>query len=139
MIDERHLNGTTGESKSYTITNNGTTYFTVKGEPKMKPTNVEPTWEQVKEYCNKRCLVIMDGEIYDALRARANQVAPDMIYGYPIEQLVLFASACRQQGITENELHDFVLNVQNAYDIVHKEFENSMKECIERMMIHETN
>lgn len=23
MIDERHLNGTTGESKSYTVTNNG--------------------------------------------------------------------------------------------------------------------
>lgn len=25
-----------------------------------KPNNCEPTWEQVKEYCNRRCLDIVD-------------------------------------------------------------------------------
>lgn len=134
MIDERHINGTTGKSGSYTITNNDT--FMEKEEPKLKFINIEPTWDQVKEYCNKRCLVVMDGEIYNALKARANQVAPEMIYGYPIEQLSLFAKACRQQGITENELHDFILNVQSAYDFVNKEFENDMKKYIEGMMIY---
>lgn len=63
----------------------------------------------------------------------------DTIYGYPIKHLILLASACRQQGITENELHDFIINVQSAYDFVHKEFENSLKEYIEGMMIHETD
>lgn len=27
------------------------------------PNNCEPTWEQVKEYCNKRCLDIVDSAL----------------------------------------------------------------------------
>ena len=63
----------------------------------------------------------------------------DKIYGYPVKDLLIFAIACRQQGITEGQLHDFVLNVQSAYDIINKEFENTMKECVGRMITNETN
>ena len=39
------------------------------------------------------------------------------ICGYQINDLVLFANACRSSGITENELHDFVLNYEYAYKL----------------------
>ena len=39
------------------------------------------------------------------------------ICGYEITDLVLFAKACRSSGITENELHDFVLNYEYAYQL----------------------
>ena len=100
--------------------------------------DVEPTWKQVKEYCNKRCFVIMTGEAFDELKAQANRIGLEMIYGYLVKDLLMFALACRQHNITEVEIHDFVLNVQSAYDIVSKEFENIVKECVGRMT-HETD
>lgn len=39
------------------------------------------------------------------------------ICGYQISDLVLFARACRAKGVTENELHDFVLNYEYAYKL----------------------
>lgn len=30
----------------------------------------EPTWEQVKDYCEKRCFVILDRGTFNALKAR---------------------------------------------------------------------
>lgn len=39
------------------------------------------------------------------------------ICGYQVSDLVLFAKACRNKGITENELHDFVLNYEYAFKL----------------------
>lgn len=37
------------------------------------------------------------------------------ICGYQISELIVFARACRAAGITENELHDFVVNFELSY------------------------
>lgn len=39
------------------------------------------------------------------------------ICGYQITDLILFGRACRAAGVTENELHDFVLNYEYAYQL----------------------
>ncbi len=70
MVDERHLNGTTGESKSYTVTNNGNAYSTARNLYYEQLEDAEPTEEQVKEYCRKRCLVIVTSELFNEMKAR---------------------------------------------------------------------
>ena len=40
----------------------------------------------------------------------------DTICGYQLTDLILFARACRAAGVTENELHDFALNYEYAFN-----------------------
>lgn len=49
----------------------------------------------------------------------------DYIMGYPVEELVIFASACRKQGISNDQLRDFVLNLRTAYEIIMAEVRDS--------------
>lgn len=84
-------------------------------------------WIENEDYNVKAAVVVFAKEI-----DKAHTI--DEIYGYPVKDLLMFALSCRQQGITEGELHDFVLNVQTAYDVVNKEFENIVKDCVGRMM-----
>lgn len=37
---------------------------------KVPTVDAEPTEEQVKEYCRKRCLAIVDSELFDEMQAR---------------------------------------------------------------------
>lgn len=52
------------------------------------------------------------------------------VYGYPLQELVLFAGLCRQEDITDDELHDFCTNVSRYYEALRKhicsEIESSM-------------
>ena len=56
----------------------------------------------------------------------------ETIYGYPIEDLILFACACREQHITEEELHNFVENALAGYQFGYNDFVNACtKTCNE--------
>ena len=39
----------------------------------------------------------------------------ESICGYKIDELVLFAQMCRRHGISNDELHDFCVGVENGY------------------------
>ena len=47
----------------------------------------------------------------------------EFIYGYPKDQLMLFALACREAGITNEKLHEINFNIEWAVDAVRKEVE----------------
>lgn len=42
--------------------------------------------------------------------------------GYNFEELLIFAEACRKAGITENNLHDFCMNCESAFNYIHQKF-----------------
>lgn len=52
------------------------------------------------------------------------------IYGYPVKELALFATACRDAGATVAEMRNLADNVKMAYELVRNEFENSLKEAL---------
>ena len=56
------------------------------------------------------------------------------IYGYPIDDLMIFADACRKKGIQDYEMHDFVLNVQEAFNYVLTEQQKNIEEAFKRMI-----
>lgn len=56
------------------------------------------------------------------------------ICGFPIEELILFADACRKQGITTEELHWFIGNVENAYNYAIDEVKKQNQKAIERCL-----
>ena len=37
------------------------------------------------------------------------------IFGYPLRDLLVFAIACREKGISEKDLRDFCTGVENGY------------------------
>lgn len=55
-------------------------------------------------------------------------------YGYNLDEICKFAAACRQEGITENQLHDFVMNMENAVKVAFKE----QQKIIERTFLEIT-
>ena len=55
-------------------------------------------------------------------------------YGYNLDEICKFAMVCRKEGITENQLHDFVMNMENAVQVVLKE----QQEIIERTFLEIT-
>lgn len=52
-------------------------------------------------------------------------------YGYNLDEICKFAAACRQEDITETQLHDFVMNMENAVKVAFKE----QQEIIERTFL----
>lgn len=46
----------------------------------------------------------------------------ETIYGYPVEDLIAFACACREQHITKEELHNFVENALAGYQFGYNDF-----------------
>lgn len=57
-----------------------------------------------------------------------------MLYGYSIDNLVMFAQACRREGITEDQLQDFVNNVNHHCDYVMHEFRDALEKEIQTLM-----
>lgn len=39
--------------------------------------NTEPTEEQVKEYCRKRCLVVVSSELFNEMKAKMDERITD--------------------------------------------------------------
>jgi len=59
----------------------------------------------------------------------------ETIYGYKIEDLILFAQACRNQGITENDLKDFATNCEYAYKTIKDEMDRLWRTSLQDMSI----
>lgn len=57
------------------------------------------------------------------------------ICGYDMFELVLFAKACRKQGITESELHDFCLSFKTTVIRMLQPTED-LKETLNRIYGH---
>jgi len=79
-------------------------------------------------------------EILDKLKAWCDEIITadvrenvewETIYGYDIKELAVFAAACRQEGITESEMHDFCLNAGAAVDCVMREMDRVQKETFD--------
>lgn len=49
------------------------------------------------------------------------------ICGYSVKDLLLFAYICRRQGITEDQLQDYCLTLEEAYKIAWAEIESVIK------------
>ena len=46
---------------------------------------------------------------------------PMRINGFRLDELAVFAEACRNAGITDDEMHGFVVNAESAYEYIQKE------------------
>lgn len=55
----------------------------------------------------------------------------EFIYGYPKDELMLFALACREAGITNEKLHEINFNIEWAVDAVRKEVETVVKKNLD--------
>lgn len=53
------------------------------------------------------------------------------IYGYPKDELMLFALACREAGITNEKLHEIDFNIEWAVDAVRKEVEQVVRKNLD--------
>ena len=56
------------------------------------------------------------------------------VYGYPVRELVLFATACRQAGVTEADLHDYALNFEAVCQLVMDEVYKAHTEAIAKAL-----
>lgn len=50
-----------------------------------------------------------------------NGTAPT-VYGYPLNEIIAFASLCRRHEITEDDLHDFCTNAVRGYEAGRRDF-----------------
>lgn len=48
------------------------------------------------------------------------------VYGYPIEDLIIFAQICRKNGVTEEQLKDYKLTFETAFKILKEELEEKI-------------
>ena len=58
------------------------------------------------------------------------------IYGYDVEELIIFADACRKAGILPHELHAFILNAGSAYTYVENRLKEEFEAEIKRILHH---
>ena len=49
------------------------------------------------------------------------------VYGYPIRHLVLFAAACRKNGVEEHDMRFFAQNAEIAFKYVRRDLEESLE------------
>ena len=55
----------------------------------------------------------------------------EFIYGYPKDELMLFALACREAGITNEKLREINFNIEWAVDAVRKEVETVVRKNLD--------
>ena len=53
------------------------------------------------------------------------------IEGYPVKELMAFASACRRAEITEENLHDFMFNAEMIYETLYNNFVISLEKSLD--------
>ena len=72
-------------------------------------------------------------KLFDKLRDKIEKT-PEVktVYGYDINQLILFAEACRRAGIRNEDLLEFSHNAQAAYEFVFAEQERVLKDMFRR-------
>ena len=60
----------------------------------------------------------------------------EKLCGYDVEDLALFAEACRKAGITENDLDTFAKNAKDAYTFGLKKLEEAMMRNLESDLLY---
>ena len=61
------------------------------------------------------------------------------IYGYNTKQLVMFAEACRENGVTNEDLNTFANNAEFAFNAIWKEQMRLAQNAIDRLAAEEDN
>ena len=69
----------------------------------------------------------------ERLNKKIEEIHATTIFGYEIHNLIVFADACRHEGITKQQLYDFCNNAKYAYEMVFKENDRMMREIFENM------
>lgn len=64
--------------------------------------------------------------IIDPFKLNENAI----ICGYSLKELILFANACRREGIEEKDLKDFCDNATYAYNYIFHQAEKSIDDMI---------
>lgn len=60
----------------------------------------------------------------------------EKICGYNVDELVTFAYACRRQGITEDDLHNFVGNISLIVSYVIDELKEDLKQGLDTELLY---
>ena len=60
----------------------------------------------------------------------------EKLCGYDVDDIALFAEACRKAGITENDLSTFAKNAKDAYTFGLKKLEEAMMRNLESDLLY---
>lgn len=91
--------------------------------------SAEPTFEQIKEYCERRCMKIISNDFYYALLRSYTQPT---LYGYNIEHLELIARILEIEGLPPERVKEVLTDVGRIVAIVSNEFEESLRRAVEQ-------
>lgn len=64
----------------------------------------------------------------------SEEINKTTIFGYPLRDLLVFASACREKGISEKDLRDFCTGVENGYFFGVEEARRAVETNLERTL-----
>ena len=82
-----------------------------------------------EKYADATCDGIQKA-MFDLRQKFADLPGCGTMYGYNIEELAVFAYACKIQGVEEYELHNFVRELITVAEIVYKDLDRTMKESL---------
>ena len=93
-------------------------YYVLVRDIENAPTvNVEPTEEQVREYCHKRCLTLVTAELFNEMKARWS--AEPVRHGQWVENNGRYGWYCSQCKKENNYAYDYnennVIELQDHY------------------------
>lgn len=74
-----------------------------------------------------QCVGTKKERMLKAADAIENLRNPTHVYGYPVEELIAFAMACRKYGVKNEDLQTFAFNLEFAFKILQDDIEESMK------------
>lgn len=72
--------------------------------------------------------------VYGALEAIPPALPPSALYGYRLEYLIPFATACRRAGVDEDDLKTFANNLDFAFQIASEELRRQQMEAVAKSM-----
>ena len=57
---------------------------------------------------------------------------PPQLYGYSLDELIAFATACRRAGVNESDMRTFATNCRTAWEIMEQEFRQSIEDGLKK-------
>jgi hypothetical protein len=73
---------------------------------------------------------MLQDDAADAIEELQRLKTTDTIYGYPVNELIAFAAACRENDVDEKDLKTFANNARFAFETVHAETEAAFQRAI---------
>ena len=58
----------------------------------------------------------------------------EFVYGYSVKELIAFASICRDQGVGEYELHNFVTNANLGFRLGAEQWQKQLEKQMNELM-----